>query len=83
MIGSIAVTQALVVSVRKPTHDYPVRWLIGHLSLLLLPALGFLGGGVSLAVGAGGGFYWLLGAVVIGFATASINAWVLLVEILR
>jgi hypothetical protein len=83
VIGSIAVTQALVVSVRKPTQDYPPRWLIGHLSLLLLPALGFLGGGVSLAVGAGGGFYWLLGAVVIGFATASINAWVLLVEILR
>lgn len=39
--------------------------------------------GVSLLVGAGGGLYWLVPAVVLGFIGAVVNAWVLLIEILR
>jgi hypothetical protein len=39
--------------------------------------------GVSLVVGAGGGLYWTLPALLAGFVGAVLNAWVLLVEILR
>jgi modulator of FtsH protease len=36
-----------------------------------------------LLVGAGGGLYWFVPAVVLGFAGAVLNVWVLLIEILR
>jgi hypothetical protein len=42
-----------------------------------------LAGGVTLAARHGGGLDWLPAAFVIGIAIAAVNAWVLLVEILR
>ena len=39
--------------------------------------------GLSLILGAGGGLYWLVPAMVLGFGGAVLNAWVLLVEIVR
>ncbi len=42
-----------------------------------------LGGGVSLLERDGGGIYWILFGTALVFISASINAWVLLVEILR
>jgi hypothetical protein len=39
--------------------------------------------GVTLATGHGGGLYWLPVAFVLAIAIAAINAWVLLVEVLR
>lgn len=40
-------------------------------------------GGVSLVATAGGGLYWVLAATIAIFIGSAINAWVLLVEILR
>jgi hypothetical protein len=51
--------------------------------LLLLPALAFFGGGRSIVAGSGGGLCSNLGAAGRAFNTSSINAWVLLVKILR
>jgi len=42
-----------------------------------------IAGGVSLLVGVGGGLYWLPFAVVVAVAVAAVNAWVLLVEVMR
>jgi len=39
--------------------------------------------GGTLLAGAGGGLYWLLPALVLGFAGSVFNAWILLVEIHR
>jgi len=39
--------------------------------------------GISYALGAGGGLYWLAPGVLIAFAVGLVNAWVALVEILR
>ncbi|GAA4154811.1 hypothetical protein GCM10022286_02850 [Gryllotalpicola daejeonensis] len=39
--------------------------------------------GISIIVQAGGGLYWLPVAFVIGVMVAAVNAWVLLVEVLR
>ena len=60
-----------------------ISWRMEHLATLLLPSIGLIVGGVSLVVGGGGGLYWVLGAVLLAFVSASINAWVLLVEIKR
>lgn len=40
-------------------------------------------GGVSLLTETGGGLYWIAAAVLLATLAAVINAWVLLVEILR
>jgi len=39
--------------------------------------------GVSLLSGVGGGLYWLPFAVVVAVTVAAVNAWVLLVEVMR
>jgi hypothetical protein len=40
-------------------------------------------GGVSLLVRAGGGLYWLVPGILLCLLVAVLDAWVLLVEILR
>jgi modulator of FtsH protease len=39
--------------------------------------------GVSLLLGAGGGLYWLVPGVAFSLGVAVVNAWVLLVEVVR
>ena len=55
--------------------------MVEHLVTLLLPSVAFIIGGVSLAVGEGGGLYWVPAGILFAFVSASINGWVLLVEI--
>jgi hypothetical protein len=81
--GAVVAFQAVWVSLRKRTPGDPLTWTLGGMPLLLLPALAFVGGGCSLLTESGGGLYWVLAGTVLAFVAASINAWVLLVEILR
>jgi hypothetical protein len=81
--AAVVATQAIWVSVGKRSEGDPLSWTLGNLPLLLLPALAFVGGGCSLLAGSGGGLYWILAGTVLGFVAASLNAWVLLVEIVR
>ena len=46
-------------------------------------AFPFIVAGISLAIGAIGGLYWLVPGMILMMAVAVSNAWVLLVEILR
>ncbi|MEU6216718.1 hypothetical protein ABZ845_04225 [Streptomyces sp. NPDC047022] len=52
-------------------------------SLAAAVTLTLLTAGTSLAVGHGGGLYWLPAAFVLAITVAAVNAWVLLVEVLR
>ena len=81
--GVVVAVQAISVTHGRGTPDEPQSWLIQHLASLLLPSIAFMVGGVSLIAGGGGGLYWVLAGVLLVFVSASINAWVLLVEILR
>ena len=64
---------------RGPTRASIVsRRIIGLGSALLI-----LIAGVILLVEAGGGLYWWPAAIVAAYVGALVNAWVLLVEILR
>ena len=54
-----------------------------HLALLLPGTLPILIGAVSLLLQAGGGLYWIVGGILGAIFGASVNAWVLLVEIQR
>jgi hypothetical protein len=52
---------------------------IGVIAAGTLP---MIAAGISLIAG-GGGLYWLVAGLVLGFAGAVLNAWILLVEIHR
>ncbi len=81
--GAVVALQAAWVSLKKRTPGDPASWQIEHLVTLLVPSIALIVGGVSLIVGAGGGLYWVMAAILFAFVSASINAWVLLVEIKR
>ncbi len=73
----------LVLSVRAIPHtrEYISPWL--HVALVLPGTLPLALGGASLIAGGGGGLYWIVGGIVGALLGAAVNAWVLLVEILR
>ena len=54
-----------------------------HLVIVLPATVPALIGAVSVLATTGGGLYWIVGAIVGAILGASVNAWVLLVEILR
>ena len=54
-----------------------------HLTYVLPGTLMPVIGGVSLIAGAGGGLYWVVAGIVGAILGSSVNAWVLMVEILR
>jgi hypothetical protein len=57
--------------------------LAGRIVMAQVAVLPLLAAGVSLLVGAGGGLYWLVPGVVLCLVVAVLDAWVLLIEILR
>ncbi len=59
------------------------NYRVGPLLIMLVPCATLIVGGISLAVQAGGGLYWLAAAFVTGIFACMTNAWVLLVEIKR
>lgn len=76
----IAVAFQINGSTRAPADGEP------HASRHLLRAMAtvpVLAGALSLLTETGGGLYWIGAAVLLGTLAAVINAWVLLVEILR
>jgi ABC-type spermidine/putrescine transport system permease subunit II len=54
-----------------------------HFALIMPGVLPGLVGAISLLARGGGGLYWVAGGIVGALLSASVNAWVLLVEILR
>jgi hypothetical protein len=73
----------LVLAARAlaPTREY-VHPLF-HFGLVTPGTLPLVVGAASLLAQSGGGLYWIVGGVVGALLSASVNAWVLLVEILR
>jgi modulator of FtsH protease len=83
-LSALLACGAVMIALRTYAHVHdPLSWVIRSTLLLLGPALAFMIGGISTAIEAGGGLYWVLGGVLAGFAGACANAWVLLVEIQR
>jgi hypothetical protein len=82
-VASIACGQSILVAVRRKRAGDRSSWTYWSLGQLLCPELMLLGGGISLLEKSGGGIYWILFGTGFVFVSASINAWVLLVEILR
>ena len=71
----------LATSSARPVEGRPPSRVAAPPSAAATPP--FLVGAISLLAGSGGGLYWTLGGVIGAFVGAVLNAWVLLVEILR
>jgi hypothetical protein len=82
-VSTLAAGQTIWISERRRRSGDRLTWTLFSLAQLLLPVLAIFGGGVSLLARGGGGIYWILVGTALVFISASINAWVLLVEILR
>jgi hypothetical protein len=83
VVAGVVAFQAVWVTVRSRAVDDESSWRIERMLTLLLPGALFLAGGLSLLAGGGGGLYWIFAATVLAFVVSAINAWVLLVEVLR
>jgi modulator of FtsH protease len=83
---AVSLTLGTIVA-RLPTiHSggpQPPGWLLARWSVRVAGTLPMIVGGLSVLACAGGGLYWIVAGIVFAIAGAVINAWVLLVEILR
>lgn len=85
VIGLIVGAYLLVTDARVPLSEQETRitWLFSR----IIPDVATCGclavTGATLLAGSGGGLYWLVPAVLASVIFGLINAWVLLVEILR
>ncbi len=74
----------LVGRLRDAAHPIEQRRFRGVPAVVLAAfALPLVAAGLTLILGAGGGLYRLVPAMILGFGGAVLNAWVLLVEIVR
>ncbi len=84
LVAGIGATAAIAQTLRS---TIPGSREYEHFSVQLLVTLPatvpVVVGGASVLAGSGGGLYWIVAAIVCAILAAAINAWVLLVEILR
>jgi len=82
VIGVIAVVFSLRL-IGMPTDPRAAESLNSRRVLMALGTVPFVIAGLSLIAESGGGLYWVMAGVVLATIGSVINAWVLLVEILR
>lgn len=61
----------------------PRSWVFGRWAVRLAGTIMLIIGAISILLASGGGLYWIVAGIVFAVVGAVINAWVLLVEILR
>ena len=84
VLGVVLGTALLVKRIRVPrTAGQPLTWTVTPVAVILGATLPMAAAGISVLVRGGGGLYWLVGALILGFAGAVLNGWILLVEIHR
>jgi hypothetical protein len=83
IIGAIQVWLDLGASRARGPEDTVWRRIVGRVFPAVLSCACLGVAGATLIAAAGGGLYWLVPSVVAALVFGMINAWVLLVEILR
>jgi hypothetical protein len=86
-IGVLGLVMAVILLPRRrkvPREaGEPLTWSLVPLLVILGSTIPMIGAGISVLAGAGGGLYWLVPELILGFTGAILNAWILLVEIQR
>jgi hypothetical protein len=63
--------------------DDPIYWTVVPAGIIVVGTVPMIAGGISLLAGVGGGLYWLAAEIVLAIVGVVVNAWILLVEIMR
>ena len=83
-LGAALATGLLLKRLRLPRPaGQPLTWTVTPVAVILAATLPMAAAGISVLVHGGGGLYWLVPELILGFAGAVLNAWILLVEIHR
>ena len=64
-------------------RGHPLRWLVSRLIQTQFASIPFFVSGILLMRGSSAGFYWSVPGFVFSLVSGVLNAWILLVEILR
>jgi hypothetical protein len=84
VLGLVMGTALLVKRIRLPrAAGQPLTWTVTPVGVILAATLPMAAAGISVLVRGGGGLYWLVAALILGFSGAVLNGWILLVEIHR
>lgn len=83
VVPMLAVTTARQVIQRRQKPTDPLYWTISRAVSVGLTTIPGTIAGFSLALHAGGGFYWLAATALLGIVGAVYNTWILLIEIIR
>jgi hypothetical protein len=85
VVGAVlALASALVLAgVRRLQHHVGPGYVVGRVTVSALSCLPFFVSGVLLLLGSPAALYWMVPGVVVALISTVLNAWVLLVEILR
>jgi hypothetical protein len=80
--GAVWLFATGVFTVRRPAIDQPAPIVVNAVAAQLA-TLPVITAGASLLARSGGGLYWLVPAIVLLLGVGVMNAWVLVIEILR
>jgi modulator of FtsH protease len=84
VLGTVLGAGLLVTRIRLPrAAGQPLAWTVVPLAVILAGTLPMIAAGISVLVREGGGLYWLVAELILGFVGSVVNAWILLVEIHR
>ncbi|HEV7616109.1 MAG TPA: hypothetical protein VGO36_07750 [Solirubrobacterales bacterium] len=80
---AIGATIMRLPAIRGDGEGASRAWLLGRWGIRVAALAPLVIAGASVLAESGGGLYWLVAGIVIAISGAVVNAWVLLVEILR
>lgn len=84
LLGEALLLTALAVQINRQAHaSEQGEAHVSRHAMRAMATIPIFAGGLSLLAEAGGGFYWIAAGVLLGILAGVMNAWVLLVEILR
>ena len=83
--GLVIVGSQLLIDRRagRSERETEVSWLLTRLLPVVLGCGCVIAAGIAMLAAGGGGLYWLVPAVLIAILSGLVNAWVLLIEIMR
>ena len=78
-----ALSGYLMIKSLRLTENLKPEWVMSHVPLNQIQTLPLIVAGMLLALGFPSGLYWIVAGMIASMLAALMNAWVLMVEILR
>jgi modulator of FtsH protease len=83
VLGAVLASAVTFSAMRTHLPVTRLGWTAATILLALASSVPLVIAGVTVVAGTGGGLYWAMVQVILGFSIAIYYAWILLIEILR